>query len=65
MPSIADLLKTTVDQGASDLHIAAGTPPQIRLRGSLVPLNFPVLSPSDTQGLCYSVITDLQKKKFE
>ena len=65
MPSIADLLKTTVDQGASDLHIAAGTPPQIRLRGSLAPLNFPVLSPSDTQGLCYSVITDLQKKKFE
>jgi twitching motility protein PilT len=65
MPSIVDLLKTTVDQGASDLHIAAGTPPQIRLRGSLVPLNFPALSPSDTQGLCYSVITDLQKKKFE
>lgn len=65
MPSVADLLKTTVDQGASDLHIAAGTPPQIRLRGSLVPLNFPVLSPSDTQGLCYSVITDMQKKKFE
>jgi twitching motility protein PilT len=65
MPSVADLLKTTVDQGASDLHIAAGTPPQIRLRGSLVPLNFPALSPSDTQGLCYSVITDLQKKKFE
>jgi len=65
MPSIADLLKTTVDQGASDLHISAGTPPQIRLRGSLAPLNFPVLSPVDTQGLCYSVITDLQKKKFE
>ncbi len=65
MPSVADLLKTTVDQGASDLHIAAGTPPQIRLRGSLVPLNFPVLSPSETQGLCYGIITDIQKKKFE
>lgn len=65
MSSIADLLKTTVDQGASDLHIAAGTPPQIRLRGSLVPLNLPILSPSDTQGICYSIITDLQKKKFE
>ncbi len=65
MPSIADLLKTNVDQGASDLHIAAGTPPQIRLRGSLVPLNYPILTPSDTQGICYSVITDSQKKKFE
>ncbi len=65
MPSVADLLKTTVDQGASDLHIAAGTPPQIRLRGSLIPLNFPALTSSDTQGLCYSIITDMQKKKFE
>lgn len=65
MPSIADLLKTTVDQGASDLHIAVGTAPQIRMRGSLMPLNFPALTPSDTQGLCYSIITDLQKKKFE
>ncbi len=65
MPSIADLLKTTVDMGASDLHIAAGSPPVIRLRGSLAPLNFPPLPPSDTQGLCYSVITDAQKKKFE
>jgi len=65
MPSIADLLKTTVDQGASDLHIAVGTAPQIRMRGTLVPLSFPLLTPSDTQGLCYSVITDLQKKKFE
>ena len=66
MPSIADLLKTTVDQGASDLHIAVGSSPQIRVRGSLVPLlNFPALSPADTQGLCYSIITDLQKKKFE
>ena len=65
MSSIADLLKTTVDMGASDLHIAAGSPPVIRLRGSLAPLNFPSLSPSDTQGLCYSVITDAQKKKFE
>ncbi len=65
MPSIADLLRTTVDEGASDLHIAAGTPPQIRLRGSLIPLNFPILTPADTQGLCYSVITDMQKKKLE
>jgi twitching motility protein PilT len=65
MPSIVDLLKTTVDQGASDLHIAVGSAPQIRLRGSLTPLNYPPFSPADTQSLCYSVITDAQKKKFE
>lgn len=65
MASIADLLKATVDQGASDLHIATGSPPQIRVRGKLVPLDLPILTPSDTQGICYSVITDMQKKRFE
>lgn len=65
MPSVADLLKATVEKGASDLHLAVGTPPQVRVRGRLAPLDFPPLSPSDTQGLCYSLITDMQKKRFE
>ncbi len=65
MPFIVDLLKMTVNKGASDLHIAVGSPPQVRIRGSLVPLDFPVFTPADTQGLCYSVITDIQKKRFE
>ncbi|MCL4542633.1 MAG: type IV pilus twitching motility protein PilT [Deltaproteobacteria bacterium] len=65
MPLIADLLKTTVDLGASDLHITAGASPQIRLGGTLTPLNLPALTPADTQAICYSIITDLQKKTFE
>ena len=65
MISIIELLKTTVEQGASDLHISVGSPPQIRLRGSLIPLDYPILTPQDTQSIGYSVITDKQKKKFE
>ncbi len=34
-----DLLQLTVDEGASDLHIAVGLPPMLRLSGTLEPLD--------------------------
>lgn len=54
-----------VDQGASDLHITVGAPPQLRIDGSLVPLKTAPLTPTDTRQLCYSVLTDVQKQGFE
>ena len=54
-----------VEQGASDLHITTGSPPQLRIDGVLVPLRVNPLSPVDTKQLCYSVLTDTQKLHFE
>lgn len=54
-----------VERGASDLHITPGVPPMIRTRGELVPLDYPPLKPQDTRQLCYSVLTDAQKHRFE
>ncbi|SMP03473.1 twitching motility protein PilT [Desulfurobacterium pacificum] len=63
---IVDLLKEVVDRKASDLHIAPGSPPRLRINGDLVPLTeYGVLSASDTKNLIYSVLTDMQKKKLE
>ncbi|MBM4395987.1 MAG: PilT/PilU family type 4a pilus ATPase [Deltaproteobacteria bacterium] len=62
---IHQLLQAMVDKNASDLHITVGTPPQLRIDGSLYPVKIPPLRPQDTQRLCYSVLTELQKKKFE
>lgn len=60
------LLRATVEKRASDLHITSGNPPRIRVSGRLVPIEgLPVLMPQDTQRLCYSVMTEQQKKKFE
>ena len=63
--NIYDLLKLMVEKGASDLHITTGTPPQIRIRGSLYPLDMPPLKPQDTKQLCYSILTEAQKHRFE
>jgi twitching motility protein PilT len=37
----------------------------IRVRGELVPLDFPPLKPQETRQLCYSILTDAQKHRFE
>jgi twitching motility protein PilT len=63
--NLHQLLKAMVEKGASDLHITTGSPPQLRIDGKLVPLKTPPLTPVDTKQLCYSILTDAQKHKFE
>jgi len=65
MPSIEAFLREMSERGASDLHLAAASPPMIRLHGELQPLAHPPLSPTDTKNFCYSLLTEAQKKKFE
>lgn len=65
MTSLHQLLKAAIEKGASDLHITANIPPQLRINGSLIPLDLPPLTQTDTKQLCYTILTDIQKKKFE
>jgi len=62
---IKKLLQSVVAHGASDLHLVSHTEPQIRLDGSLKPVNLPKLTGDDIQKMCYSLITEKQKKHFE
>jgi len=65
MANMHQLLTTMVEKGASDLHISTGSPPQLRIDGRMVPLDLPAMGGNETKQLCYSVLTDAQKKKFE
>jgi twitching motility protein PilT len=65
MPTLPDLLKTTVELEGSDLHLSINSPPQVRVHGELRRLEMSDLSPADTKSLAYSVLTDAQKKRFE
>ena len=65
MANLHQLLKAMVEKGSSDLHITTGSPPQLRIDGKLVPLKTAPLSPVETKQLCYSILTDAQKHKFE
>jgi len=66
--SIQQMLHAMVQAGASDLHITTGTTPMVRVNGRMTPLAVPgsrVLLPSDTKQICYSILTEAQKRKFE
>ncbi|MBP9708757.1 MAG: type IV pilus twitching motility protein PilT [Oligoflexales bacterium] len=63
--TLPQLLKTLIDQGASDLHISLNSAPRIRINGEIIPLNLPPLTEEQTKTLCYSVLTEQQKKKYE
>ncbi len=65
MANLHQLLKAMIEKGASDLHITTSSPPQLRIDGKLCPLKMPPLSPPETKQLCYSVLTDAQKHRFE
>ncbi|HEY4301658.1 MAG TPA: type IV pilus twitching motility protein PilT [Candidatus Didemnitutus sp.] len=53
-----DLLELVVDQKSSDLHLQVGTPPTLRLRGSMTPIDGASLTPEDTEKLMLSITPD-------
>jgi twitching motility protein PilT len=59
------LLATTAEEGASDLHIAVGRYPTLRIDGRLVPLDDKkMLSPKEAEDLIMSILDEKRKKQF-
>ncbi|WP_224982642.1 type IV pilus twitching motility protein PilT [Geomonas agri] len=65
MINFHQMLKELVERGGSDLHITTNTSPQIRIDGRLTPMDVPPLTAIETKQLCYSILTDAQKHRFE
>lgn len=59
------LLKVLIEKGGSDLHITSGSPPQLRIDGDIIPFKTPPLDSVEAKKICYSVLTDAQKARFE
>jgi twitching motility protein PilT len=59
------LLETCVRRGASDLHLAVGKPPVLRLHGHMRELQTKVLEAEDTQALMKSITPDRIQQEFE
>jgi twitching motility protein PilT len=65
MIELQKLLEVMIEKKASDLHITTGSPPQFRIDGRLMTFDANVLAAPDTKRLCYSVLTDAQRHRFE
>ncbi len=60
-----ELLLTTARQNASDLHLAVGRHPTLRIDGILIPLQKEeLLTPEITENLIFNLLTPEQKEKF-
>ncbi len=61
-----DLLKVLMENAGSDLHMTAGTPPQIRVNGRLQPLDeFGEMMPAELRRMIYGILTADQRRRFE
>ncbi|MEK7081771.1 MAG: PilT/PilU family type 4a pilus ATPase [Patescibacteria group bacterium] len=62
---LEQLIITVIKEGGSDLHIAEGRHPTIRVTGALIPLlKHKVLSKDDTLGFVTELLTSENKKRF-
>lgn len=62
---IKQLLQTTIDSKASDLHLVAGIPPTLRIEGELVPVpSLGILTPEMVQELLKQVLTSEQVERL-
>ncbi len=63
---INELLEILLDIGGSDLHLTAGSPPQVRLHGQLQVLEgYDRLTPEQLRTMVFSILTGRQREKFE
>jgi len=61
---MSELLELAVQEGASDVHIAVGIPPTLRIHGNMHVLDTPPLRPEDTERLMKSIASPDQQQKI-
>ncbi|HEX2502171.1 MAG TPA: type IV pilus twitching motility protein PilT [Methylomirabilota bacterium] len=62
---VSELLILTRDRGGSDLHLAAGSVPLMRLHGQLTPIEGRVLGRDEVHRMVYEILNDDQRRLFE
>jgi len=64
---IFTILRTAVEAGASDVHLAAARPPMMRVNGVIQEISpsFHMLSEEDSKALVYSILYNEQRLAFE
>ena len=65
MLSLEKLAGQLVEKGGSDLHIAAGSPPMMRVDGRLTPYGESPLTAGLTRKLVYEILNKEQVERFE
>src|SRR5512145_1969324 len=65
MPRIDAFLKLGLAQGCSDVHLAVGIPPMLRMNGDLLPIKFRELGDNELEGYVTEILTKTQLERFQ
>jgi len=65
MPRIDAFLKLGTAQGCSDVHLAVGVPPMLRMNGELMPIRFRNLGDSELEAYVAEILTKNQGDSFK
>ncbi len=65
MAKIDAFFKLMNEQGASDLHLASGQPPALRIRGDIERVKYKVLDNDDLRAMLYEISPEEKIKVFE
>ena len=64
MARIDAFLKLGLAQGCSDVHLAVGVPPMLRLHGDLMPIKFRDVGDTELEGYVAEILTESQQQRF-
>jgi twitching motility protein PilT len=64
MARIDAFLKLGLAQGCSDVHLAVGVPPMLRLNGDLMPIKFRDLGDTELDGYIEEILSESQQQRF-
>ncbi len=64
MPRIDAFLKLGMAQGCSDVHLAVGVPPMLRLNGDLIPIRFRELGGPELESYVTEILTRNHQDRF-
>ncbi|MGA0114761.1 MAG: PilT/PilU family type 4a pilus ATPase [Burkholderiales bacterium] len=62
---VTPLFKLMADKQASDMFFTSGAPIQIKINGTVMPINSQSLDPEQVKKICYELMTETQIKEFE
>ncbi len=65
MARIDAFLKLGLAQGCSDVHLAVGIPPMLRMNGDLMPIKFRELSDAELESYIHEILTAKQKDNLQ
>ncbi|TMQ70174.1 MAG: type IV pilus twitching motility protein PilT [Candidatus Eisenbacteria bacterium] len=65
MARIDEIFTLVRQQGASDVHLTAGSPPMVRVNGDIVPVPYPPLQADVLEPLLFEMMDPVQRARYD